>query len=274
MVSTLWDRLVDSELRQRADRMGLRVNAFGYDRWGARPEVALRVLALVRWLYRHYFRVEATGLERLPSGRVLLVGNHSSQLAYDGMLVAAALALEAEPPRFTRAMIERFFAHLPVASILMTRSGQLTGIPANAERLLREEQATLLVFPEGARGGGKVWRDRYKLMGFGRGFMRLALATDTPIVPFGFIGGEEMCPSLSRLEPLAKLVGAPYLPLMPTAALPLPAKVSIHFGEPLRFSGRGDEDDERLGDCVGRVEGAVSGLIELGLRQRRSVFFG
>src|SRR5690606_23142628 len=158
------DVLVDDALRERVERMNIEVNEFGYDRWGARPNDALRMLALMRLIYHHYFRAETHGIEWLPEGRMMLVGNHSAQLAYDGMLIATALALEAEPPRFCRAMIERFFAQVPLVNILMKRMGQLIGLPENAERLLAEDEACVLVFPEGQRGGGKVWRDRYKVM--------------------------------------------------------------------------------------------------------------
>lgn len=253
--------------------MGIGTNEFGYDRWGASPLAAARALAMVRWLYRHYFRVETVGLDNIPSGRVLLIGNHSGQLAYDGMLTASALALDAEPPRHVRAMIERFFASVPMVSILMTRMGQLTGTPRNAARLLAQEEAAVLVFPEGHRGGGRVWRDRYKVLGFGQGFMRMALETNTPIVPFGFIGGEEMAPSLSRMEPLARLFGTPYFPLSPTILpLPLPAKVRIHFGAPMHFSGNPDDDDESVLPQVAEVEQAVADLIDEGLAARTGVF--
>jgi 1-acyl-sn-glycerol-3-phosphate acyltransferase len=273
--SAFLERFVDDELRQRVDRMGLAVNEFGYDRWGGSPASAMRMLVIVRWLYRNYFRVETSGLEHLPAGRVMVVGNHSAQLAYDGMLVAAAVALDAEPPRMLRAMIEHFFANVPLVSIVMTRVGQLTGTPENAERLLAEEDAAIMVFPEGHRGGGRVWRDRYKMMGFGQGFMRLALKTDTPIVPFGFIGGEEMCASLSRMEPLAKLMGTPYTPLSPTILpLPLPVKAYIHFGKPMHFEGAGDDEDEVIAVKVRKVEKAVARLIAKGLKKRRSIFFG
>jgi len=274
-VTTALDRMVDDEIRDRVARFGMRANEYGYDRWGASPSDAARVLALVRWLYRNYFRAEAEGLEHVPPGRGLLIGNHSGQLAYDGMLVCASLALDAEPPRFARAMIERFFAATPLVNILMTRMGQLTGVPENAERLLTEEEALLLVFPEGQRGGGRVWKDRYKIMGFGQGFVRLALRTRAPIIPFGFVGGEEMCASLSRLEPIAKLLGTPYVPLSPTILpLPLPAKVHITFGEPLVFEGRGDEDDETVHAMVAEGERRVADLIARGLSKRRGIFFG
>ena len=268
------DRLVDDEIRTRVARLDLPANEIGYDRWGASPRDLARMLALVRILYRRYFRVVTTGLEHIPPGRVLLVGNHSGQLAYDGMMVCTALALEAEPPRFVRTMIERFFAQTAYVSVLMARMGQLTGIPENAERLLEEEEAPVLVFPEGERGGGRVWKDRYRIMGFGQGFLRLAMRTGTPIVPFGFVGGEEMVPSFSRMEPLARLLGTPYLPLTPTVLpLPLPTKVHLSFGPPMRFEGTGLEEDDRILPAVRSVEGAVKALIDQGLERRKGIFF-
>jgi len=267
------DRLVDDELRERHARLDLRLNEYGYDRWGASRDDQLRALALVRLRHRQYFRVEASGLEHVPEGRVLLIGNHSGQLAYDGMLVASSLFFDAEPPRFVRAMIERFFIQTPLVGEVMTKMGQLTGIQENAERLLADEEAAVLVFPEGQRGGGRVWADRYKIMGFSQGFLRLAKRTGTPVVPFGFIGGEEMCPSLSRGKPLAKLLGTPYVPVVPWGLpLPAPVKVHVHFGAPMRFEGTGDEEDDVVLPEVRQVEHAVRELISRGLAERRGIF--
>ncbi len=268
------DRMVDAPLRERYARLGVALNAYGYDRWGASRDDQLRTLALMRWFHRNYFRVEAHGLEHVPdTGRVLLIGNHSGQLAYDGMLVSTALFLDKEPPRMTRAMIERFFIQTPIVGTLMTRMGQLTGIQENAERLLTEEEAVVLVFPEGARGGGRVWADRYRVLGFSQGFLRLAKRTNTPVVPFGFIGGEEMCPSFSRGEPLAAALGLPYLPLVPWGLpLPAPVKVHVHFGAPMRFEGTGDEEDDVILPEVRAVEHAVQELIEKGLAERQGIF--
>lgn len=268
------DRMVDDELRERYARLGVALNAYGYDRWGASREDQLRTLALLRWFHRVYFRVEAHGLDRVPdTGRALLIGNHSGQLAYDGMLVSSALFLDKEPPRMARAMIERFFIQTPIVGTLMTRMGQLTGIQENAERLLTEEEALVLVFPEGARGGGRVWADRYRVLGFSQGFLRLAMRTGAPVVPFAFIGGEEMCPSLSRSEPIAEALGLPYLPIVPWGLpLPAPVKVHVHFGAPMRFEGTGDEEDEAILPEVRRVEHAVTELIEKGLAERRGIF--
>jgi 1-acyl-sn-glycerol-3-phosphate acyltransferase len=267
------DRLVDDELRERHARLGLPMNAYGYDRWGASQDDQLRMMALLRYLHRSYFRVEATGLEHIADGRVLLVGNHSGQLAYDGMLIATTLFFDAEPPRLARAMIERFFIETPIVGRLMTRMGQLTGVQENAERLLTEEQAAVLVFPEGQRGGGRVWANRYRIMDFSQGFVRLARRTKTPVVPLAFIGGEEMCPSFSRAEPLAKLLGVPYVPIVPWGLpLPAPVKVHIHFGAPMRFEGTGDEEDDVILPDVRAVEHAVAELIARGLSERRGVF--
>lgn len=273
MLNRTLDRLVDDELRARHARLDVRLNAYGYDRWGASRDDQLRMLALLRHLHRRYFRVEATGLEHLPAGRVLLIGNHSGQLAYDGMLVGTTLFFDAEPPRFVRAMVERFFVQTPFVGEMMTRMGQLTGIQENAERLLLEEEAAVLVFPEGARGGGRVWADRYRVMDFSQGFLRLAKRAHAPIVPFAFIGGEEMCPSFSRGEALAKVLGTPYVPLVPWGLpLPAPVKVRIHFGAPMRFEGSGDEEDDVILPEVRQVEHAVGELITRGLAERRGVF--
>jgi len=268
------DRWIDDSLRARYARLDHEVNEYGFDRWGASRDDQLRALALLRRFYDHYFRVETHGIEHVPdAGRVLLIGNHSGQLAYDGVLVAASVFFDKEPPRMVRAMIERFFVKTPIVGRAMTRMGQLTGIPQNAERVLTDEDGVVMVFPEGERGGGRLWIERYRVLGFSQGFMRLAMRTGTPVVPFAFIGGEEMCPSFSRGERLAKLIGTPYVPLVPWL-LPLPAPVKVHilFGEPMVFEGTGDEEDEVILPNVRHVEHAVTELIERGLSLRRGVF--
>jgi 1-acyl-sn-glycerol-3-phosphate acyltransferase len=268
------ERFLSTDLTRRVDAATHGVNAFGYDKWGFSPRYAKRTLALAEKLYRHYFRVSVHDIERVPPGRGLLIGNHSSQLAYDGMMVATSMLMEANPPRVVRAMIEKFFQRQPLVNILMARSGQLTGLPENCERLLRENEL-ILVFPEGARGGGKLWKDRYKLMEFGTGFMRLAMKTQAPIIPFGFIGGEEICPALVDVKPLARLLDMPYVPLTPTVLpLPLPAKCSIYFGEPLRFEGSGDEETADILSKVEVVRSRVGELVQRGLAERKGVFFG
>ncbi|MCA9624779.1 MAG: acyltransferase family protein [Myxococcales bacterium] len=265
---------VDPEIEARVRAVSQGVNELGFDKWGFSPDAVKHAMGLYAWLYREYFRVEAFGVEHVPPGRALLIGNHSSQLAYDGIMVATALLLEADPPRAVKAMIEKFFQHQPFVNVMMARSGQLTGLPQNALRLLQEDQL-VMVFPEGARGGGKTVWERYELKRFGHGFMRLALEARAPIVPFGFIGGEEACPSLVDVKPLARLLGMPYLPITPTILpLPLPAKCSVYFGRPLVFDGRGDEEDAVIEGYVEEVRSSIGALIERGLSERRGIFFG
>lgn len=260
-------------LDERLDRAARGLNRLGYDRWGFSPTDARGFLRSAAWLYRHYWRVTVHDIDRVPPGRGMLIGNHSSQLAYDGLMVATALLLEAEPPRVARAMIEKYFALQPFVNVMMTRSGQLTGLPENCARLLDEDEL-ILVFPEGARGGGKTYWDRYQLQRFGTGFVRLALQTGAPIIPFGFIGGEEVCPSLLDLKGLARMMGMPYMPLTPTILpLPLPAKCSIYFGEPLRFEGTGNEEDEEIDAKVETVRERIAALVDRGLQERTGVFF-
>ncbi len=272
LIAKALDQLVRPDLAARIDRVAHGINPYGFDKWGFSPAHAKRALALTELVYRRYFRVEAHGLDKVPKGRGLLIGNHSAQLAYDGMMVAAAFLLDADPPRHVRAMIEKFFQSTAVVNVFMARSGQLTGLPDNCERLLSEDEL-LLVFPEGARGGGKLYKDRYKLFDFGTGFMRLALKTRSPITPFAFIGGEEACPSFYDVKPLAKMLGLPYLPVTPTVLpLPLPAKCSLWIGDPLFFEGNGDEEDHDVIDKVEVVKAAVAALIERGLSARKGVF--
>src|SRR5262249_48375796 len=137
----------------------------------------------------------------------------------------------------------------------------------------------ILVFPEGARGCGKPWKDRYKLTEFGRGFMRLALQTNTPIVPVAVIGAEESIISLRNLKTVARLTGAPYFPLPallpvlgPLAFLPLPTQFHFYFGEPMHFEGPFDDEDEIIEEKVQVVKERVQELIDEGLRLRTSIF--
>jgi 1-acyl-sn-glycerol-3-phosphate acyltransferase len=265
---------LDPELEDRVDRIATDLNDYGFDKWGFSPAAVKKTIGVYAWLYRSYWRVDAYDIDNVPAGRGLLIGNHSSQLAYDGMMVAIAMMLDADPPRAVKTMIEKFFQHQPFVNVMMARSGQLTGLPENCERLLDEDHL-IMVFPEGARGGGKTVWERYELKRFGRGFMRLALKTKAPIIPFGFIGGEETCPSLVDLKPVAKLMGMPYVPITPTILpLPLPAKCSVYFGEPIYFEGTGSEEDADIIDKVEIVRQRVAGLVERGLADRKGIFFG
>jgi 1-acyl-sn-glycerol-3-phosphate acyltransferase len=269
--STL-DLLTDSVWDEKCSRLQLEVGDTGVDRWGMSPEVFRRVLGLANWLHVNYFRVRTEGIENVPAGRVLLIGNHSGQVAWDGLMVIVSMVREGNPPRAVRSMAEKFLIRQTWLGTLCVRMGQVTGLPENGRRLLEEENA-VMVFPEGARGVSKPWFQRYHLQRFGTGFLRLALETNTPIVPFAFVGGEEMMINLGNLPSLARILKFPSFPILLTP-LPLPSKCSLRFGEPLHFQGTGEETDAEVQAMVEQVRGSIESMIEDGLAARKSIFFG
>jgi 1-acyl-sn-glycerol-3-phosphate acyltransferase len=261
-------RLVPDDIRERVNRLELPWNELGIDPYGIDKRYVGRSMAILSFFYRHYFGVKTYGIEHIPSrGRAMLIGNHSGGVATDGAMVLASTFLEMDPPRLAQGMIEKFLNRVPVASLWAARTGQFVGLPEHAERLL-EEDRLLMVFPEGARGTAKLYKERYTLVDFGTGFMRLALKTGTPIVPFAFIGGGEAVPTVFNAYRLGKLIGAPYIPVTPyLVALPLPVPLSILYGTPMRFEGTGSEDDEVIAGYVEQVKSRIQSLIEIG-RQR------
>jgi 1-acyl-sn-glycerol-3-phosphate acyltransferase len=269
---------IDPEVAAAIDSLPNQINAQGFDAWGFSPEQAKFYYSLSRPVY-DYFRPEIYGIENVPAGRVLIVPNHSGQLPLDGVVVAVACLLQARPPRLVRAMAERWVSTLPFINEMFARSGVVLGAPINCRNLLEDDQA-ILVFPEGARGSGKTFWDRYRLQAFGRGFMRLALQTDAPIVPVAVIGAEESIISVHDWKSLAKLMHAPYAPvspllplLGPLAYFPLPTKFRVYFGEPMRFTGPFDDEDSVIQRKVDEVSARIQQMIDDGLRARRSVFF-
>lgn len=266
-------KLVGVDLDEKVQAIVRTENEFGVDPFGFNLDYTLAAVAPFVWLYKHYFRVETYGIEKVPPGRVLLVGNHSGQLPFDGAMIGIAMILEGRPPRAIRSMVEKWVPTLPYVSTFMARVGQIVGTPENCRRLLENGEA-ILVFPEGTRGINKLWPQRYQLQEFGLGFMRLALETQTPVVPIAVVGAEEQAPALMDLKPLARLLHFPAFPLTITGVpLPLPVKYRIYFGDPLYFTGRPDDEDAELEKKVRIVKTAVQSLIDRGLKERKSVFF-
>ncbi len=248
----------------------------GTDPFGFDLDTAKYVAAVAAFFHRVYFRTEVFGIEQVPEGRVLLVSNHSGQLPIDGLLISAAMFLDAEPPRFMRSMVEKWTQTLPFVGTLFQRVGQVVGVPENARRLLARDEA-VLVFPEGSRGVSKPFAQRYQLQRFGLGFMRLALETDTPIVPVAVVGGEEQYINLGNSETMARMLRMPVFPVVPQwmvpgGQLPLPTKVRIHFGAPLRFEGDADDEDGAIAAKVERVKKEIRRLLDAGLASREAVF--
>ena len=264
------------DIAGRTQALVVHGNEFGFDPFGLSREHVSGAIRFATWMYRNYFRAQAFGIENIPiEGRVLFVSNHSGQLPFDGLAIGAACFLEPTAPRLLRSMVEYFVPSVPFASYLFARWGQITGTPENCRRLLSAEEA-VLVFPEGARGISKPFAKRYQLAPFGKGFMRLALEMQTPIVPVAVIGAEEQAPAWN-FKSLAKLVRAPSFPIVPyppfIPLVPLPTKYRIYFGEAMRFTGDPDDDDAVLDGQVAQVRATIQSMLHVGLRDREHVFW-
>ncbi len=260
-----------------------RVDDFGYD-----PAFAARIAPLLRFLYERWWRVELIGADRVPAdGRVLLVANHSGGFfPYDGLMIAHGVR-EHRPGggREVRPLVEDFVYHLPFVGASLARAGAVRASSENAERLLTGEQA-IAVFPEGAKGIGKYYRERYRLQRFARGgFVALALRTAAPLVPVAVIGAEEIHPIIAKWQWLARMIGLPYVPLTPTfpwlgvlGLLPLPSKWRIVFGDPIDLTalhGGGAHDDDLLVNRLKeQIRERIQRMVVDGLRSRDSVFTG
>jgi 1-acyl-sn-glycerol-3-phosphate acyltransferase len=267
------------EIDGRLARLPTRLNEYGYDSFGFDPAFARPLLLPMALVYRHYFRVAASGIGNVPEGRVLLIGNHAGNtFAWDGAMLGMALLLAGEPPRMVRGMAEYYLPTIPFFNVFMIRAGSIVGTPHNCTQLLEQEEA-IMVFPEGERGFVKTYRQRYELQRFGLGFMRLALETRTPIVPVGIVGGEEQSPGLANVRSLGRLIGSPAFPITLTfpwlgaaGFIPLPVKFRLHFGLPMVFEGDPTEDDATIGTKVEQVKDALRSLIQEARAERSSWF--
>ena len=212
------------------------VDDFGFDaKWTESFILAFKAL------YRDYWRVETTGVEHVPdSGRALLVANHAGVLPWDGTMIKTAVFTEHPRPRHVRALVASQFMGMPVMSWFLRRTGQAVGHPDDTRRLLERDEL-VLVFPEGTRGTGKGFKQRYRLRRFGRGgFVATAIRSRAPIIPISVIGSEEIYPMVGDLRPIARLLGLPYFPvtpfwpwLGPLGMIPLPSKWRIQFHRPI-----------------------------------------
>ncbi|MCG8418332.1 MAG: acyltransferase family protein [Proteobacteria bacterium] len=263
--------LISDEMLERTERLDIPFSRHGIDPYGIKTTDVALMMTVFSWLYRHYFAVAVAGLDHVPSrGRAMLVGNHSGGWAVDGMMVMASVFLGKEPPRLAQGMTDRFINRLPFASLYSSRTGNFTGTPDNAVKLLDDERL-LLVFPEGARGTAKLYGERDTLVDFGTGFMRLALQTRTPIVPFAFMGGGDAIPTITNLYWLGRLFGVPYIPVTPyLVPIPRPVPLEIYYGEAMFFDGTGNEEDRIVMGHVDRVKERIDAMIRDGQVRRRA----
>jgi 1-acyl-sn-glycerol-3-phosphate acyltransferase len=256
---------------------------YAEDEWGFDEGFAELVEPFFAFLYESWWRVQVTGAERVPAhGRALLTSNHAGILPWDATMISMALLREHPLPRYARFLVLNWAFELPWISSGMRRVGGVVASPFNAMRLL-EQDHLVAVFPEGVKGTGKPYSERYRLQRFGRGgFVEIALRTGAPIVPVAVVGSEEIYPKLADLPAVARLIGAPYFPvtpmfplLGPLGVIPLPSKWRIEFLEPIETTSYGPEaaeDRALVLELSERVRAEIQQALYANLVRRGSAF--
>ncbi|WP_439675577.1 lysophospholipid acyltransferase family protein [Embleya sp. MST-111070] len=255
------------------------VDEFGFD-----PELNDKLMAALRVVYEQYFRIEVSGLEHIPAeGGALIVANHSGTLPVDALMTQVAVHDHHPARRNLRLLAADLVFQLPLVGSVARKSGHTLACHADAERLLGKGEL-VGVWPEGYKGLGKPFAERYKLQRFGRGgFVSAALRTGVPIVPCSIVGAEEIYPMVGNARTLARLLNLPYFPITPTFPLlgplglvPLPTRWRIEFGAPIHTDAYPEEaadDPMVVFNLTDEVRETIQHTIYRLLMQRRSVFF-
>ena len=253
------------------------------DEWGFDEEFTESIYPLLEMMYDRWWRVEAEGVRNVPAhGRALLVANHAGILPWDATMMGVGMLREHPLPRYPRFLVLNWAFELPYVGSAIRKVGGVPASPYNAMRLLEQEQL-VAVFPEGVKGTSKDFKDRYRLQRFGRGgFVELALRTGSPIVPVAVVGSEEIYPKIGELPLLARLTGAPFVPVTPTfpllgplGAVPLPSKWRIEFCDPIDVSDFGPDAAENRAlvfELSERVRDTIQQKLYENLVKRGSAF--
>jgi 1-acyl-sn-glycerol-3-phosphate acyltransferase len=257
---------------------------YAEDEWGFDEQFVELVYPIFEFMYERWWRVTTAGITNVPShGRALLVANHAGVLPWDATMMGVAVLKEHPLPRHSRFMVLDWAFRLPYVSAFMRRVGGVPASPFNAGRLLEQEHL-VMVFPEGTKGAGKAFSERYRLQRFGRGgFVEVALRASSPIVPVAVVGSEEIYPKIADSRLLARLTGSPYFPITPTfpalgplGAVPLPSKWRIEFCPPIDLSGYGPEAVEErtlVLELAEQVRETIQQKVLENLVKRGSAFF-
>ena len=273
--------LVGNALRAAEDHLG---DGEPVDEFGFEPEFTSRVLIpIARFFYQRWFRVEIRGLEHVPAeGPALVVANHSGTLPMDAVMLQTGLHDEHPAGRNLRVLSADLVDEIPLLSALARKSGHIRAAPANADAALRAGEL-VGVFPEGFKGIGKPFADRYQLRRFGRGgFAATAIRVGVPLIPCAIIGAEEIYPMLGNAKKVADLLRLPYFPITPlfpwlgpVGMVPLPSRWMIEFCPPVLTNGYrpGDEANPAVvADLSGRVRGTIQRKLDDLLAERGPAF--
>jgi 1-acyl-sn-glycerol-3-phosphate acyltransferase len=256
------------------------IDDFGFD-----PDLTDSViLPALRPIYEKYFRIEARGMENVPAtGGALIVANHSGTVPVDSAMTTVALHDHHPAKRHLRMLAADLVFTLPVVAPAARKSGATLACNEDAERLMKAGEL-VGVWPEGFKGIGKPYRERYKLQRFGRGgFVSAALRAGVPIIPCSIVGAEEIYPLVGNIPALARALGLPYIPITPffpllgpLGLLPLPSKWIIEFGEPIetdKIGPEGADDPMLVFNLTDQVRETIQQTLYKLLLARRSVFF-
>ncbi len=244
------------------------------DPWGLVPERTVSDLKLIWPFYRYYFDVHIHFENRDEIDDLknyIAISNHTGQIPLDGLLICSAFALELNKPVVLRPMVERFLTGLPFLGLWSQEGGAVLGDRQNCIELLKRGES-VLVFPEGVKGIAKNTSQFYQLQKFTRGFIRMALASHTPIVPIAVVGAEEFYPFVFHSKMLAKIFDVPALPLSPNL-VPLPSPIDIYVGDAYYLPAHLtiDSSDQELDLVANELEERVKKLTEHGLKNKRTL---
>ncbi|HEV7888456.1 MAG TPA: lysophospholipid acyltransferase family protein [Acidimicrobiales bacterium] len=256
------------------------------DEWGRSERMRELTRRLYSFFYDTWFRVEWEGLEKIPkTGGALIIANHAAAIPSDAPVIMHGIEEELGRPVY--GLADYLFRSVPVVGTLWSRTGGVPAHPENAYRLLREQQQLVLVFPEGGKGPGKTWDQRYQLRRFGRGgFVEIAMRAGVPIVPIAVVGAEESMPILFKLPSMAKALGLPYFPVTANqlvfgpvlgSVLYFPTKFKLRVLDPVTFDVPPDQERYSKSRIMEEAEAIRVDLQETlydMLRKRKSVWFG
>jgi 1-acyl-sn-glycerol-3-phosphate acyltransferase len=252
------------------------------DEWGRSQHLRDILSRLYDPIYEHWFRVEWEGFEKIPrEGGALIIGNHAGAIPPDAPSIMHGIERELGRPVY--GLADEMFKRVPFVNLAWSRLGGVQAHPDNAYRLLREQQHLVTVFPEGTKGTGKTFDQRYQLRRFGRGgFVQIAMRAGVPIIPLAVVGAEETMPILFKIPTLARALGVPYFPITANmfvgfGLVPFPAKIRIRVLDPVHFDVPPDQprySRSKVMDAAEDIRHTIQQELYEMLRARHSVWTG
>lgn len=254
------------------------------DEFGYKMETFARWEPFFRFCYEDYFKVDCRGIENIPeSDRAILVGNHSGLLPLDGAMITMAMCNAHKAPRRVRYLVTDWFFTVPGLNEWIVETGQVRATLENAEKLLQREEL-VGIYPEGLRGVGKPFPERYRVLDFHPGFVQLAIATQTKLIPVATVGGDEIFPNFVNLKSISRLVKMPFFPVTPAFPwmpfphmfIPLPVHwlINIHKPIDLGYPPEKAKDRKLVLKIAREIQFDIQRDLNKLLRERKSLFTG